>query len=223
MNSNIEQKLGFDRIRQMVAEQCTNTLAARMADEMHFTSDYDTLLHELQLTEEMRQIVLMESEFPQQDFIDLTHVLTHLRVGNTFMPLESMFDLKLSLRTIRECYRFLTAEEHQQYTALRNLAVEVELGYGGKSSQLNVINSLLGKLIDDRDTPHQSPQGRRGRRPGEQRAGPRQTRRLGPGRRRGYHPRRPSRHSPAHHLPPPYARPHTGRERLAPDRLRRAC
>ncbi len=149
MNSNIEQKLGFDRIRQMVAEQCTNTLAARMADEMHFTSDYDTLLHELQLTEEMRQIVLMESEFPQQDFIDLTPVLTHLRVGNTFMPLESMFDLKLSLRTIRECYRFLTAEEHQQYTALRNLAVEVELGYGGKSSQLNVINSLLGKLIDD--------------------------------------------------------------------------
>ena len=146
---NIEQKLGFDRIRQMVAEQCTNALAMRMADEMRFTTDYEQLHHELQLTEEMRLIVLMESEFPQQDFIDLSPALTHLRVGNTFIPLESLFDLKLSLRTIRECYLFLTAEEHQQYTALRNLAIEVELGYGGKSSQLNVINSLLGKLIDD--------------------------------------------------------------------------
>ena len=147
--NNIEQKLGFDRIRQMVAERCTNALAARMADDMHFTTDYEPLCHELQLVEEMRQIVLMESGFPQQDFIDLTSILTHLRVGNTIIPLENLFDLKLSLRTIRECYYFLTSEDHQQYEALRNLAIEVELGYGGKSSQLNVINSLLGKLIDD--------------------------------------------------------------------------
>jgi DNA mismatch repair protein MutS2 len=147
--NNIEQKLGFDRIRQMVAEQCTNALATRMADEMRFITDYEPLCHELKLVEEMRQIVLMESEFPQQDFIDLTPILTHLRVGNTVIPLESLFDLKLSLRTIRECYYFLTAEEHMQYEALRNVAIEVELGYGGKSSQLNVINSLLGKLIDD--------------------------------------------------------------------------
>lgn len=147
--NNIEQKLGFDRIRQMVAEHTTNALARQMVDAMDFSTDYDTLRHELQLTEEMRQIVLMESEFPQQDFIDLTPILTHLRVGNTFIPLEALFDLKLSLRTIRECYYFLTAEEHIQYEALRNVAVEVELGYGGKASQLNVINSLLGQLIDD--------------------------------------------------------------------------
>ena len=146
---DIEQKLGFDRIRQMVVEQCTNALATRMAEEMQFSSDFEKVQYELQLTEEMRQIVLMESEFPQQDFIDLTPILTHLRVGNTVIPLENLFDLKLSLRTIRECYYFLTAEEHMQYEALRNMAIEVELGYGGKSSQLNVINSLLGKLIDD--------------------------------------------------------------------------
>lgn len=147
--NNIEQKLGFDRIRQMVREHCSNTLATEMADGMTFTSDYDALLHELQLTEEMRQIVLMENEFPQQDFIDLTPTLAHLHLGNTFIPLEALFDLKLSLRTIRECYNFLTSEEKMKYTALRNLAIEVELGYGGKSSQLNVINSLLGKLVDD--------------------------------------------------------------------------
>jgi len=146
---NIEQRLGFDRIRTMVMEQCTNALAVRMADDMHFRTDYEALCHDLQLVEEMRQIVLMENEFPQQDFIDLTPTLIHLRVGNTFIPIEALFELKLSLRTIRECYTFLTSEEHSQYAALRNAAIEVELGYGGKSSQLNVINSLLGKLIDD--------------------------------------------------------------------------
>ena len=56
--SNIEQKLGFDRIRQMVAEQCTNALAARMADEMAFMTDYERLSHELKLTEECVRLCL---------------------------------------------------------------------------------------------------------------------------------------------------------------------
>ena len=146
---NIEHKLGFDRIRQMVADECSNSLAARMVEEMSFSTDYNRLREELQLVEEMRQIVLMENAFPQQDFIDLTPILTKLRVANTFIPLEALFELKLSLRTIRECYNFLTSEDQIKYSALRNMAIEVELGYGGKSSQLNIINSLLGKLIDD--------------------------------------------------------------------------
>ena len=50
---NIEQKLGFDRIRQMVAEQCTNALATRMAEEMRFSCDFEKVQYELQLTEEM--------------------------------------------------------------------------------------------------------------------------------------------------------------------------
>lgn len=156
MNS-IEQKLGFDRIRSLVADHTTNSLARQMTDQMTFMTDYESLQHELQLVEEMRQIVLMESEFPQQDFIDLTPTLAHLRMGNTFIPPEALFDLKLSLRTIRDCYRFLVSDQaersdtpnHFKYPRLANLAVEVELGYGGKSSQLNVINSLLGQLIDD--------------------------------------------------------------------------
>ena len=50
---NIEQKLGFDRIRQMVVEQCTNALATRMAEDMRFSSDFEKVQYELQLTEEM--------------------------------------------------------------------------------------------------------------------------------------------------------------------------
>lgn len=160
MENNIEQKLGFDRIRQMVEEQCSNAMAAQMAREMTFTSDSQWLHEELQQVGEMMQIVQMESGFPQQDFIDLSPTLSHLRVGNTAISLEAMSDLKLSLRTIADCYRFLTAEEHIGYAALREVAIGVELGYGGSRSQLNVINSLLGKLIDDHGElyDHASPQ-----------------------------------------------------------------
>ena len=151
---NIEQKLGFDRIRQMVADHCSNQLATRLTEQMTFCTDHATLQHELQLTSEMQQILLMENQFPQQDYIDLTPTLTHLHVGNTFIPPDQLFSLKLSLRTIRECYQFLTSDTHQQYTALRNMAIEIELGYGGKQSQLNTIDSRLGQLINDHGEIH---------------------------------------------------------------------
>ena len=149
MDNNIEQKLGFDRIRQMVAERCSNALAVSMAESMAFSDDISALSSELRMVDEMLNIVQMESEFPQQDFIDLSPALSRLRMGNTSIGLEDLFNLKLSLRTIGDCYRFLTAEEHSRYTALRALAIGIELGYGGSASQLNVINSRMGKLIDD--------------------------------------------------------------------------
>ena len=138
---NIEQKLGFDRIRAMVAEQCTNALAVRMTDEIRFSTDYEALCHELQLVEEMRQIVLMESGFPGQDFIDLTPTLTRLHVANTVIELPALADLRLSMLTIGDCLRFLTDEEQVKYPQLKAYASEVELD--------PALGKELARLIDD--------------------------------------------------------------------------
>ena len=79
----IEEKLGFTKIRELVASECTNALAVRMVGEMAFSNKYDRVVRELQQTEEFRQILVLENSFPSQDFIDLTEELTRLRVGNT--------------------------------------------------------------------------------------------------------------------------------------------
>ena len=141
MNS-IEQKLGFDRVRLMVAEQTTNQLAHQMAEQMSFCTDYEKLSHELALLEEMRQVVLMESSFPQQDFFDLTPTLQHLHIQGTAIALEDLTLLRLSLLTIDECLRFLTHEEQTHYPLLKELAATVEVD--------STLGRDLAKLIDDR-------------------------------------------------------------------------
>ena len=70
-----------------------------------------------------------------------------------------------------------------------------------------------------RDSAHQSPQDRRGRRTDQPHPGTRQTRRMGTRERRSNHPRRPPRHSAPHHPPPQNPRSHTGRERHTPNRF----
>lgn len=154
----METKLGFSKIRELIAQETSNQLAHRMVEEIAFTSNYDRLLRELQLTEELRQILLMESSFPMQDFIDLSDVLNRLKVVGSVIELPALFDLKCSLRTITDCVDFLmrddlvsdAADGHRvsdsegahRYPRLRELADEVYFDEG--------ILRTLNKLIDDK-------------------------------------------------------------------------
>ena len=138
----LEEKLGFNKICDFVAAECTNPLAERMAHEMTFNTNYERVMRELEQTEEFRQILVLENSFPSQDFLDLTDELNRLRVGNTVIDLQAMFDLKCSLHTIGECLWFLLRNDKDRYPRLRVMAEKVEL-----NPQLT---KVLSKLIDDK-------------------------------------------------------------------------
>lgn len=138
----LEQKLGFDRIRQMLAEACTNQLAVRMCSEMAFTDNYAKLIRELEQTDEMRQILMLENSFPNQDFIDLTPELERLKIGNTVIDLQCMLDLKVSLKTLTDCVRFLVHDNADKYPQLSLLARHVELN--------PAILRQIGKIVDEK-------------------------------------------------------------------------
>jgi len=138
----LEDKLGFTKIRELLAAECTNALAERMVGEMAFSSSYDRVVRELQQTEEFRQILVLENSFPSQDFIDLTDELVRLRVGNTVIEQEALFDLRCSLHTIGDCLRFLLRDDPVRYPLLYELAKRVEID--------PAITKAISKIVDDK-------------------------------------------------------------------------
>ena len=138
----LEEKLGFTKIRELVAAECTNSLAVRMVQEMAFSNSHDRVVREVQQTEEFRQILVLENSFPSQDFIDLTEELVRLRVGNTIIEQQALFDLKCSLHTIGECLRFLLRDDPIRYPLLHELATHVTLD--------PAITRAINKIIDDK-------------------------------------------------------------------------
>ncbi len=124
----IEEKIGFDKIRELVVAECTNELAVQMSHEMSFSDNWQRVVLLLQQTEEMRELLLFESGFPTQDFYDLSGELQRLTVPNTVVAQEALFDMKASLRTIADCLRFLLKEERRETAVptIRNTAAQEE-------------------------------------------------------------------------------------------------
>ncbi|MBO4588196.1 MAG: Smr/MutS family protein [Bacteroidales bacterium] len=141
--TNIEHKLGFDRIKEMVAAQCSNALAAQMAHDMSFQTHHDKIVRDLQQVEEFRQIMLLDNSFPSQDFTDMTSTLERLRIGNTVMELPEMFNLKCSLHTIADCVKFFARDEAvEKYPQLHELASHI--------AHEPLLLRTLDKTIDDK-------------------------------------------------------------------------
>ena len=140
--NNVEEKIGFDKIKELVAAECSNAMASMMARQMSFMTRHEEIKAELSLTEEMRNIVLMESGFPSQDFDDMSAVLTDLRVANTVIPQEQLPTLKSSLHTLCDCLSFLLRDESEQYPNLRAAAGDIA------SPTLTV--KRIDKLVDDK-------------------------------------------------------------------------
>ncbi|MCR4828697.1 MAG: Smr/MutS family protein [Bacteroidales bacterium] len=144
----MENKLGFNKIREIVASATTNALAYRMAQEMTFGNKAERIVRELRQTEEFRQILLMENSFPSQDFYDLSEELERLKIGNTIIDPAALVDMKTSLQAITDCLLFLLRDDQERYPTLRALAEKVELD-PQVLRRLNKIVDDKGEIYDD--------------------------------------------------------------------------
>ena len=143
-----EEKLGFSKIKEFVANECTNALAVRMVDEMSFSSNFERVERNLLETDEMKQILLMEQGFPVQDFFDLTEELQRLKVGNTVIDIAALFDLKCSLHTISDIVRFIMRDGGTKYPRLCDMAQKVDVN-PAITRALNKIVGEKGEILDD--------------------------------------------------------------------------
>jgi len=126
--ANIEQKLGFETIRQFVKNDCISVLGEKMTERFSFRNDYKLLNTLLNQTDEFRQILLFDNRFPSQDYFDLTSEIERIRIQGTFIEIQSLIDLRLSLVTIFNCLKFLQpSEEEIKYPELYELAKKVNL------------------------------------------------------------------------------------------------
>lgn len=146
---SFECKVGFDRIRQMISEYCLCKLGRDLSETMSFEVSFDTIVHELDLTDELRKILLFEPGFPQDNYIDSTPFFEKIRTIGTYGDTEDLKDLRKSIDTLRDLERFFSGSENKEkYTIICREFSGMQY-FPSVSKQLDALLDKQGQIKDN--------------------------------------------------------------------------
>jgi DNA mismatch repair protein MutS2 len=148
---NFEQKIGFDKIRQLIAAHCLFSPGEEKVAAMAFSSDRELICTLLARTQEFTRIIREESRFPCDYFLDVRAALKRIRVEGTYLTEKELFDVRRSLETVNEIVRFFQLrqkEEHPPYPHLQELASGVS-SFSRLTGQIDSILDKFGQIKDN--------------------------------------------------------------------------
>ena len=123
----LEAKLGFDRIRAMIADRCSTDYASGKVMEEAFCTSAEFIRRRLLLTDEMRLVLMFEEGFPTTGYIDAIHFLEPLEKDGTRIDVLSLGKLKTMLDTTRRIVHFFSSVKDGIYPNLKGLARSVSV------------------------------------------------------------------------------------------------
>ena len=148
----LEQKIGFDKVREKIAAKCATQYALRKVEAEQISRDPGEIMFRLRLTDEMRLICLFEDSFPAGGYLDTKAFLLPLQAENTTIDLPSLRALRTSLDTLRRILAFFRDCKDDLYPTLRQISSSVtyepEIG--------RRIETILDRAGEVRDTASQA-------------------------------------------------------------------
>ncbi|WP_234734604.1 endonuclease MutS2 [Tellurirhabdus bombi] len=139
---SFEQKLGFDKIRDLLRQACLSPLGQSYVEKIRFSDNFQLIEKMLRQVAEFKNIVQYEPDFPSSNYLDIRPQLQKTRIEGMMLSEEEFFELKLTLRTIQQCLRFLEAKEEGSYPYLSELAEVVTID--------KKLTDAIERVIDDR-------------------------------------------------------------------------
>ena len=121
----LEQKIGFDKVREKIAAKCATQYAVRKVAAEQISRDGAEIMFRLRLTDEMRLICLFEDSFPAGGYLDTKEFLLPLQGEGTTIDLPSLRMLRTSLDTLRRILSFFQDCKDDLYPTLRQISASV--------------------------------------------------------------------------------------------------
>ena len=153
--NNFEQKIGFDEIRELLKARCLSTLGKEQVDELAFSNDAGVVNEWLSQVREFRRLQEEKDDFPMQYFFDVRESIKRIRLENTHLEENEVWDLRRSLQTIADIVKYLRKESGDgsqetvdyPYPALQRLTEGVTT-FPAMIRRIDSILDKFGKIKD---------------------------------------------------------------------------
>ncbi len=142
-----EEKIGFDRIRDLACSYSIGPIGEKKIRDISFSADSLWIGAEHNKVAEFQHILREEDAFPDTIYFDLGDCLTRLRIEGTFPEIQEMFELKRSIETGKAITLFFKRSKEDLYPALKSLSGGVIL-YPMISDKIDQIIDKTGTIRD---------------------------------------------------------------------------
>ncbi|HKM94840.1 MAG TPA: Smr/MutS family protein [Prolixibacteraceae bacterium] len=138
---NFEQKIGFDRVRQLLMAYCLSDIGKELVQNISFMNQFSEIDYQTTLANEFLSIIREHDNFPTNYYHDLRKSLQTLKVEGTFIDTNELFQLRNSLETIRAIVNFFKGDNSIKFPNLDSLTSDVVVF----NSTINAIDSIIDK------------------------------------------------------------------------------
>ena len=145
---NYEEKVGFDKIRELVSSRCLCNLGVSKVKNASFSHNFEFINQLISETDEMKTICLMEDSFPVDNYIDTTPFLERIKVEGTWLDEREIFDLRKSIDSIKALLSFFRRGDEPKYPYLHNLTKNLSY-YPYITDRIDSILNKFGKIKDN--------------------------------------------------------------------------
>lgn len=139
--ANLESKINFDKIKDLIREECSGSLGADFVAKIAFSKDPRLVNRLLDQTDEFRRIILSGETFPASNFLNIFPYLDKSRVEGTFLYEDEFHEIKLALVTLKGCVDFFNKFQ-EEYPQLYQLLGMVSLD--------NTLLRAIERVLDER-------------------------------------------------------------------------
>ena len=139
---NFETKIGFGDVRRLLKEHCLSTLGKEKVDEMAFSADADEVNERLQQVREFHTLQAGKEPLQLNFFFDVREAISRIRLENTHLEENELFDLRRSLETISKIVDFLKKDDGQ-------VSKDEDSSLNSQLSTLNFPYPALHRLAED--------------------------------------------------------------------------
>lgn len=151
---DFEQRIGFDKVRDAVSLLCGTEAAQTLVREAAFMTDRAVLARTLGEVAEMRDILMLEGDYPGGGYTDMNRFLRKVRIEGTYLEPAQMADLLKALELVAGLTAFFRAKRAEGtgvsgYPLLGELTEPVEDFAAVRREIGRILDTESGRLRDN--------------------------------------------------------------------------
>ncbi len=148
---DLEIKIGFDTIRQLLAEHCLSPMGEAMVEKMAFSFNAKTIQLWINQTAEFKKLITEDETFPSDNYLDISSTLHKLTIEGMHLTENELHNIRQICRLIEQITVYFNKRE-EKYPTLFALYTSVEI----KKDILKLIDAVIDE--NGKIKPSASPQ-----------------------------------------------------------------